>query len=281
MQIECPHGVDSVTDFDSSMCVNHIGFERKFIIELQYKNGINCCLRTICFWYGKLFIAPTAQIVWHFWGVCIEYPFPSFFLVFRFEIESEFQIAFFFGVEIKLSKIAVIENNLVNIICWCCPRFYGADRDCRLANVSEFELKCTLLYCLCTWMKLAVSVCNFSVPAFSVVRFACKMLDACVFAMNFCAFCMIIENKRKNLAQQHNEIMQSGCIECNAKRATEKDRPSQCSPRETEKELMSESLSERERDGKLWNSVKLVTNRIKKKKPCKSYYGCVVGSLFI
>lgn len=51
--------------------------------------------------------------------------------------------------------------------------------------------------------------CNL-VATFSVVQFACKILDACVFAMNFCAFCMIIENKRKNLAQQHNEIMQSG-----------------------------------------------------------------------
>lgn len=47
--------------------------------------------------------------------------------------------------------------------------------------------------------------CNL-VSAFSIVLccFACKILDACVFAMNFCAFCMIIENKRKNLAQQRN-----------------------------------------------------------------------------
>lgn len=60
--------------------------------------------------------------------------------------------------------------------------------------------------------------CNL-VSAFSIVLccFACKILDACVFAMNFCAFCMIIENKRKNLAQQRNEIMQCGRTKCIAK----------------------------------------------------------------
>lgn len=68
-------------------------------------------------------------------------------------------------------------------------------------NSIAIGIACQFLCVMCN------VYCNL-VPEFSVVRFACKILDACVFAMNFSAFNMIIgKQTEKRWPNRNNEIV--------------------------------------------------------------------------